>query len=124
MDTKAQPTIWEIPDNVWSLIELILSECYPPKPKGYCRADLRLLPVEEADGLGDRCGPQEPRIAGAFVCGRARAVRHVADLPERLFRRQRVVDRLPMPHTIPVLSPCVQGEDAPITGSLRSPSQT
>lgn len=41
MDTKMQPTIWEIPDDVWTLIEPILSECYPAKPKGHRRVDLR-----------------------------------------------------------------------------------
>lgn len=41
MDTKTQPTIWEIPDDVWTLIEPILSECYPAKPKGHRRVDLR-----------------------------------------------------------------------------------
>jgi transposase len=41
MDTTAQPTIWEVPDDVWTIIEAILHESYPAKPKGHCRVDLR-----------------------------------------------------------------------------------
>ena len=41
MDTKTQPTIWEVPDDVWTIIEPILNECYPAKPKGHRRVDLR-----------------------------------------------------------------------------------
>jgi transposase len=41
MDTKTQPTIWEIPDDVWMLIEPILSACDPAKPQGHRRVDLR-----------------------------------------------------------------------------------
>jgi putative transposase len=41
MDTNTQPTIWEVPDDVWTLIEPILNELYPAKPKGHRRADLR-----------------------------------------------------------------------------------
>ena len=41
MDTNTQPTIWEVPDDVWTLIEPILDECYPAKPKGHRRVDLR-----------------------------------------------------------------------------------
>jgi hypothetical protein len=28
------PTIWEIPDTVWPMMQTILDEHYPPKPKG------------------------------------------------------------------------------------------
>ena len=35
------PTIWEIPDDVWPLIQTILDEHYPAKPKGHRRVDLR-----------------------------------------------------------------------------------
>jgi putative transposase len=41
MDTNTQPTIWEVPDDVWTCIEPILTELYPAKPKGHRRADLR-----------------------------------------------------------------------------------
>jgi transposase len=35
------PTVWEIPDDVWPLIQRILDEHYPAKPKGPRRVDLR-----------------------------------------------------------------------------------
>jgi putative transposase len=38
---QEQPTIWEIPDDVWPLIQTILDEHYPTKPKGHRRVDLR-----------------------------------------------------------------------------------
>jgi putative transposase len=41
MDAYTQPTIWEIPDDVWMLIEPVLNELYPVKPKGHRRVDLR-----------------------------------------------------------------------------------
>jgi transposase len=41
MHTAAQPTSWEVPDDVWILIEPILNECYPAKPKGHRRVNLR-----------------------------------------------------------------------------------
>jgi putative transposase len=41
MDTTVQPTIWEVPDDVWTMVEPILNKCYPPKPKGHRRVDLR-----------------------------------------------------------------------------------
>jgi putative transposase len=41
MDTTAQPTIWEVPDDVWTIIEAILNGIYPAKPKGHRRIDLR-----------------------------------------------------------------------------------
>ena len=40
MDTT-QPTIWEVPDDVWTSIEPMLNEWYPAKPKGHRRVDLR-----------------------------------------------------------------------------------
>ena len=30
--TKNLPTIWEVPDALWSIIESILNTAYPPKP--------------------------------------------------------------------------------------------
>jgi putative transposase len=41
MHATVQPTIWEVPDDVWTMIEPILDECYPAKPKGHRRVDLR-----------------------------------------------------------------------------------
>jgi putative transposase len=38
---QEQPTIWEIPDDVWPLIQTILDEHYPAKRKGHRRVDLR-----------------------------------------------------------------------------------
>jgi putative transposase len=35
------PTIWEIPDDVWPIIQTILDVHYPAKPKGHRRVDLR-----------------------------------------------------------------------------------
>jgi putative transposase len=36
-----QPTIWEIPDDVWPRIQTILDAHDPTKPKGHRRVDLR-----------------------------------------------------------------------------------
>jgi putative transposase len=41
MDTNMPPTIWDIPADVWTLIEPLLGECYPAKPKGHRRLNLR-----------------------------------------------------------------------------------
>lgn len=41
MDTTALPTIWEVPDDVWTIIEALLNEIYPAKPKGHRRVDRR-----------------------------------------------------------------------------------
>ena len=41
MGVSSQPTIWEVPDDVWTLIEQVLNEVYPAKPKGHQRVDLR-----------------------------------------------------------------------------------
>jgi putative transposase len=35
------PTIWELPDAVWPMMQAILDEHYPPKPKGHRRVNLR-----------------------------------------------------------------------------------
>jgi putative transposase len=40
-DKAVLPTIWEIPDEVWPIMQTILDEHYPPKPKGHRRVDLR-----------------------------------------------------------------------------------
>jgi putative transposase len=40
-EPQEQPTIWEIPDEVWPLIQTILDSHYPAKPKGHRRVDLR-----------------------------------------------------------------------------------
>jgi transposase len=41
MDPNTPPTIWEGPDDVWTLIAPIRHECYPAKPTGHRRVDLR-----------------------------------------------------------------------------------
>jgi len=41
MDTTAQPTIWEVPNDAWTIIEATLNEIHPAKPKGHRRVDLR-----------------------------------------------------------------------------------
>lgn len=38
-----QPTIWELPDQLWGRIEPILARRYPPAKTGRPRADLRLM---------------------------------------------------------------------------------
>jgi transposase len=40
-ERQEQPTIWEMPDEVWPLIQTILDAPYPAKPKGHRRVDLR-----------------------------------------------------------------------------------
>ena len=40
-DNTPAPTLWEIPDDVWPMIQTILNEHYPAKPKGHRRVDLR-----------------------------------------------------------------------------------
>lgn len=41
MTAYTQPTIWEIPADVWTRIGQVLTEVYPAKPKGHRRVDLR-----------------------------------------------------------------------------------
>jgi transposase len=41
MHTITQPTIWEVPDDVWTVIASIGIECDPPKPTGHRRVELR-----------------------------------------------------------------------------------
>jgi putative transposase len=40
-ERQEQSTLWEIPDEVWPLMQAILDEHYPAKPKGHRRVDLR-----------------------------------------------------------------------------------
>jgi len=40
-ERQEQPTPWEIPDEVWPLMQAILDEDDPAKPKGHRRVDLR-----------------------------------------------------------------------------------
>lgn len=40
---RSLPTIWELPDDLWGEIELILDCFYPPAPTGRPRADLRCV---------------------------------------------------------------------------------
>jgi putative transposase len=41
MHTTAQPTIWEVPADVWEMVALLLRECDPARPKGPRRVALR-----------------------------------------------------------------------------------
>jgi putative transposase len=41
MNACTQPTVWEVPDEIWALIEQVLNEVYPAKPKGHRRVNLR-----------------------------------------------------------------------------------
>ena len=38
---KPEPTIWEMPDDVWEIAEGILEREYPKRSKGHRRVDLR-----------------------------------------------------------------------------------
>ena len=40
-DKSEMPPIWEIPDAVWPMMQMILDEYYPPHPKGHRRVELR-----------------------------------------------------------------------------------
>ena len=40
-EPQEQPTIWEMPDDVWPLLQTILDEHDPAKPTGHRRVDLR-----------------------------------------------------------------------------------
>jgi putative transposase len=40
-DNTPAPTIWEIPDEVWPMIQTIVNGHDPAKPKGHRRVDLR-----------------------------------------------------------------------------------
>jgi putative transposase len=35
------PTIWELPDTVWPMVQTMLDEHDPPQPRGHRRVDLR-----------------------------------------------------------------------------------
>ena len=41
MNTNTQPTIWEVPGDVWAIIAPIFNECYPARPKGPLRVNVR-----------------------------------------------------------------------------------
>lgn len=40
-ERQEQPTIWDIPDDVWPFIHTMLDEDSPAKPKGHRRMELR-----------------------------------------------------------------------------------
>lgn len=44
MHATVQPTIGEVPDAVWTMIEPIPDERYPAKPQGHRRVVLRRVP--------------------------------------------------------------------------------
>ena len=41
MDTHTPPTLWEVPDDVWTLIAPLRNACYSAKPMGHRRVDRR-----------------------------------------------------------------------------------
>jgi hypothetical protein len=41
MDTHTPPTLWEVPDDVWTLIAPLRNACYSAKPTGHRRVDRR-----------------------------------------------------------------------------------
>jgi hypothetical protein len=68
-DKAVLPTIWEIPDEVWPIMQTILDEHYPPKPKGHRRVDLRRVLNGVIFRL--RTGCQWSRLPEAFGQHRA-----------------------------------------------------
>ena len=42
-ERQEPPTIWEIPDEVWPLLQAILDEYSPAKPTGHGQVDLRCV---------------------------------------------------------------------------------
>jgi putative transposase len=40
-NNQPMPTIWEMPDDAWPMLQTILAKHYPAKPKGHRRVDLR-----------------------------------------------------------------------------------
>jgi putative transposase len=42
-ERQEQPTIWEIPDDVWPLLQTLLDEHYPAKRQGHRRVGLRCV---------------------------------------------------------------------------------
>jgi transposase len=41
LDPREQPTLWEIPHDVWPLTQAMLNDHYPAKPTGHRRVALR-----------------------------------------------------------------------------------
>ena len=64
MHTTAQPTIGEAPDAIWPVVEPVLEECYPAKPKGHRRVDLR--PVLNGIIFRLRTGCPWPQLPARF----------------------------------------------------------
>jgi transposase len=54
-DNTPAPPIWEIPDDVWPMIQAMLNEHYPAKPKGRRRVDLRRVLHGSIFGLQTGC---------------------------------------------------------------------
>lgn len=63
-NTTPAPTIWEVPDDVWPVIQQILDAHYPAKAKGHRRVNLRRV----LDGIifRLRTGCQWNRLPSAF----------------------------------------------------------
>src|SRR5918912_3090386 len=41
MDPRTPPTLWEVPDDVWTRLAPLLQAYYPAQPKGHRRVDRR-----------------------------------------------------------------------------------
>jgi hypothetical protein len=80
MGQREGSSIWEVPDDVWTIIEPILNERYPAKAKGHRRSNARSERPEDLSGkpLGGRTDP------GKLTRCRGRLVRY----------EQKVVDLL------------------------------
>jgi transposase len=63
-NTTPAPTIWEVPDDVWPVIQQLLDEHYPAKAKGHRRVNLRRV----LNGIifRRRTGCQWNRLPAAF----------------------------------------------------------
>jgi hypothetical protein len=51
-EPQEQPTIWEIPDEVWPLVHMILDTHDPAKLKGHRRVDLSGASAKSTVSLG------------------------------------------------------------------------
>jgi transposase len=72
--TKPGPTVWEIPDDVWPMLQTIVDAPYPATPTGQRRVDRR----RALNGILFRLRPGGPWNRRPQPCGDGRTVhRHV-----------------------------------------------
>lgn len=64
--TAPLETIWEVDEELWSIVEPILDEAYPPKPTGRPRGDFRQ--VFNAVVIGIRRVQRPAPRAGGSSC--------------------------------------------------------